>query len=107
MGKKAAKTGSGPAAVVAIEQEFPAGTRLIDDELAGRIRPRDPPPPLFRSNTEGSQKAFEWRAISDEFSRNRSISDGINSKISDFGGMLGRRKRTSLAEPRDGPRWLM
>jgi len=39
MAKKAAETGSGPAVVVAIEQHFPEGTRLIDDDLAGRILP--------------------------------------------------------------------
>ena len=37
MAKKAAETGSGPAVGVAIEQHFPEGTRLIDDDLAGRI----------------------------------------------------------------------
>ena len=39
MTKKAAETGSGPAAVVAIEQNFPEGTRLINDDLAGKILP--------------------------------------------------------------------
>jgi methyltransferase (TIGR00027 family) len=39
MTKKAAETGSGPATVVAIEQNFPEGTRLIDDGLAGRLLP--------------------------------------------------------------------
>jgi len=39
MAKKAAETGSGPAVVVAIEQHFPEGARLIDDDLAGRILP--------------------------------------------------------------------
>lgn len=39
MAKKAADTATGPAATVAIEQNFPEGTRLIDDDLAGRILP--------------------------------------------------------------------
>lgn len=39
MAKKAAETGSGPAVVVAIEQNFPEGTRLINDKLAGKILP--------------------------------------------------------------------
>ena len=39
MAKKAAETATGPAAAVAIEQHFPAGMRLIDDDLAGRILP--------------------------------------------------------------------
>ena len=39
MAKKAAETATGPAASVAIEQHFPEGTRLIDDDLAGRILP--------------------------------------------------------------------
>ena len=39
MAQKAAETGSGPAVVVAVEQHFPEGTRLIDDDLAGRILP--------------------------------------------------------------------
>jgi methyltransferase (TIGR00027 family) len=39
MTKKAAKTGSGPAACVAMEQTFPEGARLINDDLAGRILP--------------------------------------------------------------------
>jgi len=39
MAKKAAETGSGPAVVVAIEQHFPEGTRLINDDLAGQILP--------------------------------------------------------------------
>jgi methyltransferase (TIGR00027 family) len=39
MAKKAAETGTGPAAAVAIEQHFPKGTRLIDDDLACQILP--------------------------------------------------------------------
>ncbi len=39
MAKKAAETGTGPAVVVAIEQNFPEDTRLINDDLAGRILP--------------------------------------------------------------------
>ena len=39
MARKAAETASGPAVVVAVEQHFPEGTRLIDDDLAGRILP--------------------------------------------------------------------
>ena len=39
MAKKAAETGSGPAVVVAIEQHFPEGMRLINDDLAGQILP--------------------------------------------------------------------
>jgi methyltransferase (TIGR00027 family) len=39
MSKEAAKTGSGPAVVVAIEQNFPQGERIIDDDLAYRILP--------------------------------------------------------------------
>jgi methyltransferase (TIGR00027 family) len=39
MAKKAAKTGSGPTSVVAIEQNFPEGTRLINDDMACRILP--------------------------------------------------------------------
>ena len=37
--KKAAKTGSGPTVGVAIEQHFPEGTRLINDDMACRILP--------------------------------------------------------------------
>jgi len=37
--QKAANTGSGPTAVVAMEQNFPEGTRLINDDMAGRILP--------------------------------------------------------------------
>ena len=39
MANKAAKTGSGPAAVLAIEQYFPEDKRLINDDMAGRILP--------------------------------------------------------------------
>jgi methyltransferase (TIGR00027 family) len=39
MTKKAADTGSGPAVVVAIEQNFPKDERLINDDLAGKILP--------------------------------------------------------------------
>jgi methyltransferase (TIGR00027 family) len=39
MAKKAAETGIGPAAVVATEQHFPKGMRLIDDDLACQILP--------------------------------------------------------------------
>jgi O-methyltransferase involved in polyketide biosynthesis len=40
MTQVAAKTGSGPTAMVAIEQHFPKDQRIIDDELAYRILPR-------------------------------------------------------------------
>jgi methyltransferase (TIGR00027 family) len=39
MAKKAAETGSGPTVVVAIEQHFPEGMRLINDDLACQILP--------------------------------------------------------------------
>jgi methyltransferase (TIGR00027 family) len=39
MSKKAADTGLGTAAVVAMEQSFPEGTRLINDDMACRILP--------------------------------------------------------------------
>jgi methyltransferase (TIGR00027 family) len=39
MKRKAAKTGSGPTAIVAIEQHFPEGARIINDDLAYRILP--------------------------------------------------------------------
>jgi methyltransferase (TIGR00027 family) len=39
MTQKAAKTGSGPTAIVAIEQHFPEGARIINDDLAYRILP--------------------------------------------------------------------
>jgi O-methyltransferase involved in polyketide biosynthesis len=40
MTQAAAKTGSGPTAMVAIEQHFPKDQRIIDDDLAYRILPR-------------------------------------------------------------------
>jgi len=39
MTQKAAKTGSGPTAIIAIEQHFPEGARIINDDLAYRILP--------------------------------------------------------------------
>jgi methyltransferase (TIGR00027 family) len=39
MAKKAAETGVGPTLIVAIEQHFSEGTRLINDDLAGQILP--------------------------------------------------------------------
>jgi methyltransferase (TIGR00027 family) len=39
MAQKAADTGSGPTLVVAIEQHFPEGTRLINDDVACQILP--------------------------------------------------------------------
>ncbi len=39
MARKAAETGSGPTVIVAIEQHFPDGTRLINDEIASQILP--------------------------------------------------------------------
>ncbi len=39
MAQKAAETGSGPTTIVAIEQYFPEGTRIINDDLAYRILP--------------------------------------------------------------------
>ena len=39
MALKAAETGSGPTVVVAIEQHFPEGTRLINDDVACQILP--------------------------------------------------------------------
>ncbi len=39
MSKAAVKTGAGPIVSVAIEQHFPKGQRIIDDELAYRILP--------------------------------------------------------------------
>lgn len=39
MSKAAAKTGSGPTALVAVEQSFPLNERILTDELAGRILP--------------------------------------------------------------------
>lgn len=40
MTKPAAKTAEGPAEIVALEQLFPKGTRLLDDDLILRIVPR-------------------------------------------------------------------
>lgn len=53
MAKKAAKTGAGPTALVAVEQYFPEKERIVKDDLARRILP--------------SGKAFLW------FTRFRSI----------------------------------
>jgi len=39
MSKKAAETGSGPTAASAIEQNFPEGKRLINDDMARRMLP--------------------------------------------------------------------
>ena len=39
MAQKAAKTGLGPTTIVAIEQHFPEGARIINDDLAYRILP--------------------------------------------------------------------
>ena len=39
MAKKAAETGVVPTLIVAIEQHFSEGTRLINDDLAGQILP--------------------------------------------------------------------
>jgi len=39
MTQKAAKTGLGPTTIVAIEQHFPEGARIINDDLAYRILP--------------------------------------------------------------------
>lgn len=39
MAKVAAKTGSGPTAMVAIEQYFPKEKCIIEDELPGHILP--------------------------------------------------------------------
>ena len=39
MSKAAAKTGSGPMTMVAIEQHFPIDQRIIEDDLAYRILP--------------------------------------------------------------------
>jgi len=39
MSQKAARTGLGPTAIVAIEQHFPEGARIINDDLAYRILP--------------------------------------------------------------------
>jgi methyltransferase (TIGR00027 family) len=39
MAQKAAKTGSGPTTIVAIEQHFPEAARIINDDLAYRILP--------------------------------------------------------------------
>jgi methyltransferase (TIGR00027 family) len=39
MAQKAAKTGLGPTTIVAIEQHFPEGARIIKDDLAYRILP--------------------------------------------------------------------
>ncbi len=39
MAKAAAKTGSGPTTIVAVEQYFPPGQRILDDDLAPRILP--------------------------------------------------------------------
>jgi methyltransferase (TIGR00027 family) len=39
MARAAAKTGSGPMVVVAIEQHFPKDQRIVDDDLANRILP--------------------------------------------------------------------
>jgi len=39
MAQKAAKTGLGPTTIVAIEQHFPEGGRIINDDLAYRILP--------------------------------------------------------------------
>lgn len=37
--KAAAKTGAGPTTMVAVEQYFPRGKRILEDDLAGRILP--------------------------------------------------------------------
>lgn len=39
MAQKAADTGTGPTLIVAIEQHFPEGERIINDDLAGKILP--------------------------------------------------------------------
>ena len=39
MAQKAAQTGLGPTTMVAFEQQFPEGARIIDDDLAYRILP--------------------------------------------------------------------
>jgi len=39
MAQKAADTGVGPAAIVAMEQHFPEGERIINDDLACQILP--------------------------------------------------------------------
>ena len=39
MTRAAAKTGAGPTVMVAVEQGFPPGERLIDDDLALRVLP--------------------------------------------------------------------
>ena len=39
MAQKAAKTGSGPTIIVALEQKFPEKERIINDALAYRILP--------------------------------------------------------------------
>jgi O-methyltransferase involved in polyketide biosynthesis len=39
MAQAAAKTGSGPMTMVAIEQHFPKDQRITDDDLAYRILP--------------------------------------------------------------------
>ncbi len=41
MAKAAAKTGSGPTALVAVEQSFPAKERIIEDDLAYQLLPPD------------------------------------------------------------------
>ncbi|EGW35937.1 hypothetical protein DOT_6175 [Desulfosporosinus sp. OT] len=39
MAKKAAKTGAGPTALIAVEQYFPKKERIVEDELAYHILP--------------------------------------------------------------------
>ena len=39
MTRAAAKTGTGPATMVAIEQHFPEDRRIVDDALSHRILP--------------------------------------------------------------------
>ncbi len=55
MSRKAAQTGPGAMVLVAIEQAFPEGERIIDDDLAYRILPI-----TFRINVWISTRLKEW-----------------------------------------------
>ena len=55
MSRKAAQTGPGAMVLVAIEQAFPEGERIIDDDLAYRILPV-----AFRMNVSISIRLKDW-----------------------------------------------
>lgn len=78
MSKAAAKTSVGPTALIAVEQYYPAGERVIDDRLAYRMLP-------------SGTKIFV-RLMKPKWMRNRIIGLSDRSQPGIWGGLLCRKR---------------